>query len=300
MSYLLAIGHAALDRVVQVDLFPGADEKAQVTLLTDGGGGPAATAMVTVARMGGRGVLCAAVGQDAAGERIRDELQSEGVDIQPMQVRAGCRSPLSYVVVEQKTASRTIFWDRGNAPQLSPDEIPAGLVEGAAALLVDGHQGPAQRAAARRARQAGVPVVLDGGSLRPSTRELLELTDHAVVSERFARDWCGETGEEGLRALQAAGPAVAVITLGERGCIGAQGGETLTIPALPVRAVDTNGAGDVFHGAYLMGLDRGLSLLQRLHLAGAAAGLACRTPGARPGIPGLQEALAAGMRSGRG
>ena len=126
-----------------------------------------------------------------------------------MKVRAGCRSPVSYVVVEQQTASRTIFWDRGNAPQLRPDEIPAGLVEGAAALLVDGHQSQSQRAAAQRARQAGVPVVLDGGSLRPSTRELLELTDHAVVSERFARDWCGETAEEGLRALHAAGEPVA-------------------------------------------------------------------------------------------
>lgn len=299
MSYLLAIGHAALDRVVQVDVFPRADEKAQVTPLTHGGGGPAATAMVTVARMGGRGILCAALGQDAAGEDIRDELQSEGVDTEPMQMRAGCRSPLSYVVVEQQTASRTIFWDRGNAPRLRPDEIPAGLVEGAAALLVDGHQIQAQRAAAQRARQAGVPVVLDGGSLRPSTRELLELTDHAVVSERFARDWCGETGEKGLRALQAAGPAVAVITLGERGCIGTEGGETLAIPALPVSAMDTNGAGDVFHGAYLIGLERGFSLLQRLQLAAAAAGLACRTAGARPGIPGLEEALAAGVRIGR-
>jgi ribokinase len=293
MSYLLGIGHAALDRVVQVDAYPRPDEKAETTPLVECGGGPAATAMVAAARLGGTSRFCGAVGDDAVGRRIRKDLEAEGVDVRALRLRPASRSPVSFVVVERQTAHRTIFWDRGDARVLEPEEVPEGLVEGAAAVLVDGHQGPAQMAVARRARQSGVPLVLDAGSLRPSTRELLALADHAVVSERFVLDWSGRSGREALRALRSAGPTAAVITQGHRGCLGVDAGTVVEVPALAGRAVDTNGAGDVFHGAYLVGLQHGLALEERLRLATAAAGLACRVPGARSGIPGLPEAWSA-------
>jgi sugar/nucleoside kinase (ribokinase family) len=293
MSYVLGIGHAALDRVAQVDVFPRADEKARVTPLLEGGGGPAATAMVTVARLGGRSLLCAAVGDDGPGRRILEELQSEGVDVGAVQVRPGHRSPVSFVVVEKTTASRTILWDAGDAPMLSPEEIPPGVVEEAGVLLVDGHQGPAQQAAARRARAAGVPVVLDGGTLRPATRELLPLADHAVVSGAFARQLAGRAGEQALAALQAAGPAMAVITRGGDGCLASDAQGVVAVPALPVEALDTNGAGDVFHGAYALALAQGRDLGECLRLASAAAGLSCRAFGARPGIPCWNDAAEA-------
>jgi ribokinase len=292
VSYLLGIGHATQDRLVHVDAFPEADQKARVIPLAEDGGGPAATAMVAASRLGVTCRFAGAVGDDDRGRRIQSDLVAEGVDVRALRLRAGARSPASFVVVERSSGRRTIFWDRGDAAAVEPEELAPGLVEDAAALLVDGHQ-PVAAAAARRARAAGVPVVLDAGSLRPATRELLTLADHAVVSERFAVDRCGAAGESALRALQAEGPRTVVITLGPGGCIGLEGERLVGAGALEVEVVDTNGAGDVFHGAYLVGLIRGLGLEDRLRLAAAVAGLACRSAGPRRGIPSLQEACAA-------
>jgi sugar/nucleoside kinase (ribokinase family) len=254
--------------------------------------------MVTAARLGVRSRIVAVVGDDPTGRRIREGLDAEGVDTSAVRTRAGCRSAESIVLVEPTTGRRTILWNRGSGAPLKTGEIPPGLVEGALALLVDGHHPDAQCSAVERASRAGVPVVLDAGSLRSATRRLLPLVDHAIVSQGFARDWSGSDHGAALLAIRDAGPGAAVITLGERGCVGSAGDGVIALPALPAECADTNGAGDVFHGAYLAGLARGLAFPDRLRLANAAAGLQCRAPGPRAGIPGLNEALAAAGLAG--
>ena len=291
--YVLGIGHATLDRLVVVDRFPEPDSKQETPAPMEEGGGPVATAMVTAARLGVPARIVAVVGDDPTGRRIREGLDAEGVDTSALRSRAGCRSAESIVLVEPETGRRTILWNRGGGAPLEAQEIPPGLVEGALALLVDGHHPEAQYSAVERASRAGVPVVLDAGSVRPATRRLLPLVDHAIVSEGFARDWSGPDHDAALLAIRDAGPGAAVITLGERGCVGRTGDGRVALPALPVGRADTNGAGDVFHGAYVAGLAVGLAFRDRLLLANAAAGLQCRTPGPRAGIPGLEEALAA-------
>ena len=290
---MLGVGLATLDHYVTLDRFPDPDTKAETSLVLEEGGGPVATALVAAARLGAICRIVAVVGDDDDGRTIRGGLADEGLDVAGMVMRPGRRSPFSFIVVEPGAGRRTIFWNRGDLEPQGPSDLAAGLVEGAAALLVDGHQLAAQLAAVHRARSSGVPVVLDAGSVRPATRELLPLADHAVVSERFARDWAGQGGEGALRALQAAGPCAVVITSGEGGCRGREGSEVVAVPALPVENPDTNGAGDVFHGAYVAALVRGMALGPRLRLATATAGLKCRQPGPRRGIPVLTEALAA-------
>jgi ribokinase len=294
---VLGIGQATLDRRVAVERFPEPDTKVETSAVLEEGGGPVATALVAAARLGAGCRIVAAAGDDAAGARIRDGLESEGVETTHLLLRPGCSSPFSFVVVEPGAGRRTIFWTRGDAAPLQPGDVPPGLVESAAALLIDGHQPEAQHHAAVRARGAGVPVVLDAGSLRPGTLRLLALADHAVVSERFAREWSRADHAAALRALRRAGAATAVITLGASGCVGLEGSQTVRVPSLEVEAEDTSGAGDVFHGAYVVGMLLALGLEDRLRLACAAAGLKCARPGPRRGIPGLPAALAAaGLR----
>ena len=154
MSHLLGIGLATLDHLVRVEQFPAADTKVETGPLQVEGGGPAATAMVAAARLGEPARFVGTVGDDARGGEIRRGLESEGVEVEHLLVRPGSGSPFSFIFIEG-AGRRTVLWTRGDAGGLRPEEIPPGLVEGAAALLVDGHQPAAQEAAARRARRAG-------------------------------------------------------------------------------------------------------------------------------------------------
>jgi ribokinase len=139
-----------------------------------------------------------------------------------------------------------------------------------------------------------VTVVYDAGSPRPGMDELLAVCDVLVASERFAAEVGGGALAESLKALRARGPSSVVITIGEDGSVGMEHGETYILPAIPVEVVDTTGAGDVYHGAFIYGLLQGWDLRERMRFANAAAGLKCRMLGGRAGIPEreqIQQAL---------
>jgi sugar/nucleoside kinase (ribokinase family) len=153
----------------------------------------------------------------------------------------------------------------------------------------------AQIVAAELANQAGIPVLLDAGSLREGMGELLALADYAVVSERFAAEVAprGEL-EDGLIELQRMGPRKVVITLGAAGSVGLDGDKVVRQSALEIDpVVDTTGAGDVYHGAFAVAMCERWPLERAMQLASAAAGLSCRALGGQAAIPTLTEALAA-------
>ena len=156
-------------------------------------------------------------------------------------------------------------------------------------LHVDGIQMEAQIAAARRAREVGVEVVYDAGSRRDGMEELIGLTDVLIASEGFAAQVGGGEPVESLEALRSLGPATVVITVGAEGSVGMEQGRIHSLPAVPVEVVDTTGAGDVYHGAFIYGMLQGWDLQLRMSFANAAAGLKCRSLGGRAGIPSLDE-----------
>jgi ribokinase len=195
-------------------------------------------------------------------------------------------SQFAFILVLPGRATRTILWSRGSAAELAPEEIPPGLVEGARLLHLDGLMAQASLAAARQARAARVPVVLDMGTLRPQFEPLARLTDHLLVSEPLATAFAPGAGlEEALARLHGLGPAVAAVTLGSRGCLAFDGRAYHRQPAFDVPVQDTTGAGDAFHGGYIAGLLDGLPLPGRLRLAAAVAALACAALGGRTGLP---------------
>ena len=283
---VLCVGHASFDLTLMVTHHPGPDEKCSATGLATCGGGPAANAAVAVARLGGRSAFAGYLGEDHAGSRHFNELQNEGVGLD-LVVRGKHPTPVSVILVKPN-GNRTVVSARIGTPFLSADQVDFRRCP-AQVILFDGHEPLVSTPLAQSARKSGAITVLDAGSVHRGTLELLPLVDYLVASERFARDFSGEENEEkAFKVLKEQAPSV-VVTLGERGLRARSCGRDLRLPAFPVTAVDTTGAGDTFHGAFALALAQSSSFLSALIFAGTAAALTCMNIGARPGIPTRQQ-----------
>lgn len=287
---VVGIGQCACDLIGAISEFPAVDQKTEVQQLHIEGGGPVASALVALARLGVGTAFFGRVGGDDFGERIRAGLVAEGVDSRGLFTDWQGSSQLAFIAVDQ-AGRRNIFCHRGTAQPLRDNEVDLDVIRQARVLHLDGQQIDAAVIAARAGRDAGVTTVLDGGTLRDTTWALLPLIDHLVVSEKFAAQYAGPgTPAEQLARLLETGAAAAVITAGEQGCWGqVAGDEVLFQPAFRVTAVDTTGCGDAFHAGYIYGLLQNWSLAERLRFAAAVAAIKTRRHGGRSGLPTLVE-----------
>jgi sulfofructose kinase len=339
---VLCVGLATYDLVYSVDRHPEAETKCFASSFLMCGGGPAANAAVTVARLGGSAAFAGYLGRDIFGDMHLEELLCEGV-ITSLVVRDEKRSasrypgaakrlsaqpgrgaspstPLSSIIVKPD-GKRTVVTHKGSTPVLEPDQVDFTQVR-PRAILFDGHQPAISVPLAKKAREQNIPTVLDAGSVHEGTMELAPLCGYLAASEKFARDLSGGIDPAKALGFLARIAPVAIITLGEAGLIWAAGawepgppasvaaqtfgggreGEELaaapwrraereggSIEAFPVDAVDTTGAGDIFHGAFALRIAGGEELLSALRYASAAAALGCAKMGARAAIPTRAE-----------
>ena len=299
---VVGIGLNAIDYLVGLPRFPVPGEKLRMSSFAREGGGHAATALVALSRWGCRCKYVGNVGDDEHGRISTRMLAGEGIDISRVRTVPGAASQFAVILVEEGTGERTILWDRDARIRIAPEDLPLDEIRRARALLVDGHDVPASVVAAREARSAGVPVVLDAEKVQEGTEELLSLCDHVVAAGHFPGLLVpGAAPEEGaLEILRRYGPATSTVTLGPRGAFGCDGREEILSPPVRVEAVDTTGAGDVFHAGFLYALLQGLPFREILAFANAAAGLSCRGMGGRSAIPTLEEIRAGGFPSQKG
>jgi len=285
---VIGLGQASLDFITRVSGFPLEDEKKEVIGFTEQGGGPVATALVSLGRLGVAVSFSGVVSDDYAGRKIREELIKEGVNIDGLVVRGGGASQRAFIIVNRESGSRTILWKRPIVVELAPEEVRQEWVRGADCLLLDGLMEGASLRAAEFAGAEGIPVVLDAGSPRPGVLRLLPKVDYIVGSEVFSR-YFSPSPREAVCKIADFGPKAVTVTLGEGGSVSWQGGRVFSTPAFKVKAVDTTGAGDVFHGGYVFGLLKGWPLEKITRFASAFAALKCLAPGGRTGIPTLER-----------
>jgi sulfofructose kinase len=235
------------------------------------------------------------VGDDEHGRLSSLLLSQEGVDLTHVRTVPGASSQFAVIIVEEETGERTILWDRDPRIRVSREDLPLDEIRRARALLLDGHDVPPAIAAARAARTAGVPVVLDAEKVQEGTEELLSLSDHVVAAGHFPGLLIpGASAEDGAREiLRRYAPKTSTVTLGPRGAYGCDGREEIFSPSIRVKAVDTTGAGDVFHAGFLYALLGGLPFREILAFANTAAGLSCLGIGGRAAIPTIEAIRAA-------
>lgn len=287
---MLGLGYCGLDYLCLVPRIP-LDDKVEVIQSLIQGGGPAATATVAVARLGGSAGFVGAVGDDDRGRTILSGLSSAGVDTDSIIVCNQCESPSAYCWVEESTGKRSIAWHRGSLRSLSPDDIDEDLIAAARVLHLDGHHTQAAIRAAEIARNNDVTVSLDAGTILPGIEVLIELADIVIASEKFAVTYTAQSdAEEALKSLFTEDCRFAAVTSGSAGCIGFDGQTLYHQPAFDVQVVDTTGAGDVFHGAFLYRFLEQADWQECMRFASAVSALKCTRLGGRTGIPTLSDA----------
>lgn len=288
---VVGFGLNAVDHLCVVDEFPERDTKPGMRAFARTPGGQAASAMVLCARLGLRAKYVGKVGGDEAGTFSLESIRSEGVDVSDVITVEGVTNQLAMVIVERSTGTRTILWHRPDDIATRPEEITPEKVAVGRVLLIDGHDAPAAAAAAMMARDRGIPVVLDAESVKDGSREVVANTDVLVASRRFPERFTGfDNMDDAFEAIRDVGPRVVCVTLGPLGALlMTEIGWVYSSPAYDVDVVDTTGAGDTFHGAFLYGMLQGWPVARILDFSNAAAGLKCTELGARGGARTLAD-----------
>ena len=288
MFDILGLGCVAVDDLIYVEAFPSADAKTAVLRTDHQCGGLTATALVAGARLGSKCAYAGVLGTDELSVFATGRMGQEGIDLKHSRQRDGAGPVHSFIVVDESHHTRNIFFDSSNAVGADERWPDAKVIESARVLFVDDFGLEGMIRATRVARAAQIPVVADFESdTDPKFPELLGLVDHLILSQSFAQKLTGTSEPaEAAKLLWTKERKVVVVTCGAEGCWYLAGGEQVKHqPAFKVKALDTTGCGDVFHGAYASTLARGVDLPERIRFASAAAALKTTRPGGQAGIP---------------
>lgn len=292
----VGIGLNSVDQFCVVREYPQPDTKSGILDMARQGGGQAATAMVALARLGMRAAYIGAVGDDEAGVFSLASLKGEGVNVEGVVTQKGRASQFALIIVQQEgdveeKGARTILWRR--EVSLAPGDVNEEIVRGGRSLHLDGHYAEAEILAAQWAREEDAPVFLDAERAPEGIEDLIGLTDYVIAAEDFPALLTGVADHrEALRLLHAMGPKVAGVTLGAGGALAYDGARFYESPGFQVDVLDTTGAGDAFHGGFLYGVLRKMSLEDTLRFANAVAAMNCTALGGRAALPRISEVKA--------
>jgi sulfofructose kinase len=288
---VVGVGLNATDTLLVVARFPTYAGKAPFEREVISTGGQVASAMVACARLGLRAKYIGTIGDDERGRIQWESLQDTGINLDHVQRRAGCPNQSAYIIVDRSTGERTVLWNRPDSLAIDPAEITPEQIVCARLLHIDGHDTAAVAHAAAIARRHGIPVTADVDTVYHGFDRVLPNVDYLVASSEFPSSWTGRS--DPFRALetlqQEYGLQVAAMTLGAHGALARTAREFVYAPGYVVDAVDTTGAGDVFHGAFCYAVLQGMPMLEALEFSNAMAALNCTELGARQGIRGVDE-----------
>ncbi len=287
---VVGFGLNAVDHLCVVPQYPRFDSKTEIVHYEKLGGGQTATAVVFVSRMGLKGRYIGKVGSDDIGAFALESLRAENIDTSSVLVEKGARNQYAFIIIDKASGERTILWERDRRLSFRQSELRRADICSGRVLHLDGHDYEAAIQAARWAREEGIPVVIDLDKAVPRSAELIANVDFLITSANFPPEFTGiDDPIESLLALRKHCDGFLAVTRGARGAMAVIGDRCERFPAFKVHAVDTTGAGDIFHGAFIYGLLQNWPLERIMTFSNAAAALNCTHLGARGGIPPLSE-----------
>ncbi len=284
---VVGIGACVMDTLITVPFYPKEDTKLKAVELRAAGGGPAATGLVAVSKLGVSSGFLGVLSDDNGGIFLLQDFEKYGVDTSNVEVKSGCRSFTSTIWLGMDKATRTCVFDKGNLPAFQLSEESKRAIAQAEVLMIDGNEMEAAEEACMLAKAYDTKVLYDCGGLYEGVERLLSKTDVMIPSEEFAMGHTGcttpQSAAEKLYKLYR--PEVVVVTCGKEGGYLYDGKELIHYPAFVVEAVDTNGSGDVFHGAFAAAMVKGFNFYKCCLFASATSALKCMGVGARESVP---------------
>ncbi len=287
MSKIVGIGANVFDTLYNIPTYPAEDTKMRATASKTAGGGPVATGLVAASKLGVDAAYIGVLSDDNGGKFLKADFEKYGVKTGLIDVKSGYRSFASVLWLCADTATRTCVFDKGDLPPLVLNDEQKQAIKEAEILMVDGNEMDAAVEGAKIAKENGTKVLYDCGGLYEGVERLLALTDIMIPSEEFAVGHTGcKTAEEAAKKLyETYNPEIVVITQGKHGGIIYDGKEITAYPIYPAVVVDSNGSGDVFHGAFAAAIVKGYDYLKCCHFSSAVSGLKCTGVGARESVP---------------
>ena len=286
MNTILCVGRAVWDRIFYVHSLPLVPGKVSALQYKEAGGGPAATAAVTIARLGGNSILWSKVGDDNTGRSIAQELSMYGVDISEICIVPKAKSSVAAVLVDNRGERGIAAYSDCNLYS-STDPLPETLPANTNMILADIRWPEGAHYSFTLAQELSIPTVLDIEKTDyPNLEELISLATYAVFSEDGLKSFTQETDLTlALHKVACVCHGTVCVTVGDKGCVWLEGKIVRTQQSFKVEPIDTTGAGDVFHGALALCLSCNSNFEEAARFASAAAALKCTKSGGREGIP---------------
>ena len=282
MKKVVGLGACVLDTLINCDKYPLEDTKQKAQGVFLSGGGPVGNALVVMSKLGVETEVVGGFGSDNAGKYLLDDFKKYGVKTDNASIIEGATSFVSYIVLNEAKATRTCVFDRGSVPD-EPKNINKQVIDGASLIHLDGNYLNCAITLAKHAKEKGVKVSLDAGGLYENIEKLLPYVDILIPSKEFA---LGFTKKEDIPSAiiclqEKYSPEILVVTDGSNGGYYYENGEILHYDSVKVKAVDTNGAGDTFHGAFITAYLEEKSIKECCDFASKIAGYKCSNKGAR-------------------
>ncbi len=292
MNKIVGIGACVMDTLYSVPTYPKEDTKLRATGTKVAGGGPCATGLVTASKLGESAAYIGNLSSDNGGVFLKNDFEKYNVDTRLVNILGGYRSFTSVLWLAADSTSRTCVFDKGDLPSLVLDAEQKEAIRNAELLMVDGNEMDAAVEAASYAREIGTKVLYDCGGLYEGVERLLAYTDIMIPSEEFALGHTGcENAEKAAKKLyDRYHPEIVVITKGKKGGIIFDGKEIKSYPIYPAVVVDSNGSGDVFHGAFAAAVVKGYDYEACCHFSSAVSAIKCTGIGARESVPDFETA----------
>lgn len=293
MSKIVGIGANVFDTLITVDGYPKEDTKMRACGIKECGGGPCATGLVAASKLGADAAYIGALAKDSGGEFLLSDMKRFGMNIDYVDMKENASSFSSVVLLNKENTSRTCVFNKENLPEFTIDSEKEAAIKNADLLMVDGNELENAVTGAKIARENGTAVLYDAGGMYDGVEKLLPYADILIPSEEFSLAFTGEDDvcNAAKKLYEDFNPEIVVITQGIKGGIIYDGADIRSYPSFKVDAVDSNGAGDVFHGAFAFAVTNGFNYYDCCVFSSAVSALKCTMTGARDGVPDYRSTI---------
>lgn len=293
MFDVIGVGHACFDKLCTVPKYPREDTANRIISIVEQGGGAVSQALVALSRLGASTAYMGSLGDDKAGQFLLNDYKKEKVNTDYINISKNAVSSESFILISQETGERTIFYYPGKIPSLVVDKEIESVIGQTKYLHLDATDYVSAVKAAKAARRNNVKVSLDGCEVERNVEKtiaLISLVDILITNETYPLQVTGQRNlSDAIRQLAEFGPKLIVTTCGANGSYYFDGKEIIQYPAYDITPVDSTGAGDAFHGAFLFGLANHYSIGKCIQFASAVSAINCMTVGGRKGLPTLKQ-----------